>query len=132
MDAFRHAITWSEPFIICLVVFQVVIFGLTIFVGRRDGGLVPRVALMILIGGLVRSAEWINRWASEEWKSFCTQNYFDQKGIFVSIFLCAPLLIDSFIMLVLFLREAALLLVQVKRKELKNKGKASRRGKKDQ
>jgi hypothetical protein len=90
---------------------------------------------MIFIGGLVRSAEWINQWASAEWKSFCTQNYFDDKGIFVAIFLCAPLLIDSFIMLVLFLRESALLLVQVKRAQIKNKSKsekASRRGKKDQ
>lgn len=110
--------------------------ALTFYVGRRNCGLTPRVVMLLFIGLVVRSAEYINAWAAKEWQSFCTQNYFDQRGIFISIFLCAPLLIDSFMMLVMFLLEAAQLLVQVKKAELKKKrndAKASeRRGKKDQ
>uniref|UniRef100_A0A7S3L4C7 Transmembrane protein 18 n=1 Tax=Amphora coffeiformis TaxID=265554 RepID=A0A7S3L4C7_9STRA len=136
LDAFRHAITWSEPFILSVLAFQIVMFMLTLYVGRRDATLAPRVTMLVLIGVVVRSAEYINVWAAREWRSFATQNYFDQQGIFISIFLCAPLLLDSFIMLVMFLREAADLLIQVKRSEMKKKSKdakaAERRSKKDQ
>ena len=139
LDAFRHAITWSEPFILGLLAFQMTMFALTLYVSRRDVGTTPRIVLLVTMGVLVRSAEYINQWAAHEWSSFCTQNYFDARGIFVAIFWCAPLLLDAFIMLVLFLREAAQLLVQVKKAELRKKrqdAKATtatqRRSKKDQ
>lgn len=120
-----------------IIAFQIVMFALTLYVGRRNVSLTPRVVMLIFVGIVVRSAEYINSWAAGEWRSFCTQNYFDKQGIFISIFLCAPLLIDSFIMLVMFLREAADLLIQVKRSEMKKKSKdakaaATRRSKKDQ
>ena len=125
LDAFRHAITWSEPFILSLIAFQIIMFALTLYVAQRHVGLTPRVLMLIVIGIIVRSAEYVNRWAGTDgaWQSFCTQNYFDQRGIFISIFLCAPLLVNSFVMLVLFLREAAQLLIQVKKAELKQKNK---------
>ena len=135
LDAFRHAITWSEPFILSILAFQIVMFGLSLFVARRNVGLAPRITMLVFVGAVVRSAEYINQYAAEHWQSFCTQNYFDQRGIFISLFLCAPLLVDSFLMLVLYLREAAVLLVQVKKAQLKKKHKdavAQRRGKKDQ
>jgi TRAP-type uncharacterized transport system fused permease subunit len=133
IEAFRHAVTWSEPFIIGLIAFQVVVLVLSLYVTRPSVTLVPRVTMLIFIGVLVRSAEYVNEWAAREWETFCTQNYFDRGGVFISIFLCAPLLIDSFLMLILFLREAAQLLVQVKKAELTKKRKdAKRRSKKDQ
>ena len=142
-DAFRTAITWSEPFIVGLLTFQVFIFLCTIYVCRKDVSLAPRIILMVLIAALVRSAEYLNGWAARSWEEWgITQNYFDPRGIFVSIFLCAPLLVDSFIMLIAFLRESSTLLVQVKTAELKQKrkqkkkqeasGNPKRRGKKDQ
>ena len=111
-------------------------FALTLYVGRRDVTLTPRVMMLVFVGIVVRLAEHINSWAAREWRSICTQNYFDKQGIFISIFLCAPLLIDSFIMLAMFLKEAADLLIQVKRSELKKRHKdakaVERRSKKDQ
>lgn len=111
-------------------------FALTLYVGRRDVSLTPRVIMLVFIGIVVKLSEYINKLASREWESFATQNYFDQRGIFTSIFLCAPLLVDSFIMLVLFLREASQLLIQVKRAQIKKKRQdakaGERRGKKDQ
>lgn len=119
-----------------MIAFQVIMLALTIYVARRDVGLTPRITMLVFIGILVRSAEYLNKIAAREWSSFCTQNYFDQRGIFISIFLCAPLLLDSFLMLVMFLREAAQLLIQVKKAELEKKRKdakaAERQGKKDQ
>lgn len=66
-------------------------------------------------------------YAAYHWQDFCTQNYFDQKGVFMGIFLSGPLLLDSFIMLVFYLREASRLLVQVKTEELKRKKQAEKK-----
>ena len=136
LDAFRHAIAWSEPFIIGLVVFQIVMFALTLYVGRRGFNSTIRIALLIFVFVIVRAAEYLNTWGAHEWESFATQNYFDRQGLFIAIFWCAPLLVDAFIMLVMFLLEAAQLLVQVKTAQIKQKQRdakaTQRRKKKDQ
>ena len=123
LDAFRHAINWTEPLILGILSFQAIIFLCTLWVSRPNVSLVPRIILMVVMAGLVRSAETINSWAGRNWQGMSSQNYFDRGGIFISIFLCAPLLLDSFIMLICFLREASQLLVQVKTAELKQKRK---------
>jgi transmembrane protein 18 len=74
---------------------------------------------MIMIASVVRSAEYVNRVCSRNWEKLSTQNYFDPKGFFVLVMICIPLLMDSFIMLIAFLREAASLLIQVKTKQIK-------------
>ena len=117
--AFRSAITWSEPFIVALVAFQVVMLVLSVYVSRRDRGLAPRLTIMVIIAVTVKTSEYLNRIAAASWQSFCTQNYFDARGVFMSVMVCAPLLLDSLIMLLLFLREASQLLVQVKTTQLK-------------
>lgn len=120
-DAFRSAITWSETFILALVGFQIVMFLLTFWVSRKDRGLTPRITVMVLIFIVVRSAEWLNQMGNTHWQSFATQNYFDRKGIFVGIMLCGPLIVDCLMMLLSFVAEAGQLLVQVKKRELKQK-----------
>lgn len=116
--AFRYAITWSEPFVLGIVTFQVFMFLFTLYVSRKNQRLTPRVILMLLILGIVRMAERLNDMGAKKWQSFSTQNYFDRRGIFVSIMICAPLLLDSLLMMVLFLREASQLLVEVKTAQL--------------
>lgn len=121
--AFRHAITWSEPFVMALVAFQVVMFVVCIWASRRNRGLAPRIGVMVFIAVLVRSAERLNRLAARHWTSLATQNYFDAKGIFLSVMLCAPLLLDCLLMLFVYLREASQLLVQVKTAQIKKQRK---------
>ena len=104
-----------------LLAFHVVMLILCIRVTRADVGLVPRLTVMMTVGISVRLAEWLNQQGSQHWKQFATQNYFDERGIFAGLFFSGPLLIDSFIMLVLFLREASQLLIQVKKEEFKRK-----------
>jgi uncharacterized membrane protein YciS (DUF1049 family) len=129
-DAFRHAITWTEPFIVGLIVFHVVIFLSCLYVSRRNHTLGPRLVLMTFIAVTVKSAERLNHWAAAHWQQFATQNYFDARGIFAATLLCAPLLFDSFVMLVFFLREASHLLVQVKTEQLKRKKQQQQQTKK--
>lgn len=127
LQAFRSAITWEEPFIIGLVAFQVVMFVLCIYVSRPDRSLAPRLAVMITIASIIKCSEKINEYAAQNWESFCTQNYFDRRGVFMMVMVCCPLLLDSLIMLFLFLREASQLLVKVKTSQLKEKQKQQRK-----
>lgn len=130
-NAFLSAVTWTEPFIIGLICFQILMFILSLYVSRKNFALVPRVAVMLVIGIIVRTSEYANIWASSHWKTFATQNYFDHRGIFMSGMVCAPLLVDSLVMLLFFLREAAQLLVQVKtikmKKTARQKNKSSQK-----
>jgi hypothetical protein len=117
--AFRYAIRWTEPFVVGLIFFQMVLLVAALGVSRRGVGIAPRLVLMVTIGAIVRGAEYINAYCAKNWEAIATQNYFDTRGIFISVMLCIPLLVDCFIMLLFFLREASTLLVQVKRAELK-------------
>mmetsp|Transcript_24222 Transcript_24222/g.57159 ORF Transcript_24222/g.57159 Transcript_24222/m.57159 type:complete len:259 (-) Transcript_24222:249-1025(-) len=127
-DAFRSAIRWSENFIAGLICFHIFVFLLCLFVSKKNSGLAPRVGLMVFIGVVVRSAEWLNSLGDEHWESFATQNYFDNRGVFIGIMLCAPLLLDSLMMLLFFMKEASTLLVQVKRTEIQRKRKSASNG----
>jgi len=89
---------------------------------------------LVFIGIIVRSAEWINTQGAKHWEQFATQDYFDKRGIFIGIMLAAPLLVDSFMMLLFFMSEASSLLIEVKRneiKEKKNKKKSAKSNKQD-
>merc|ERR1712154_165941 len=121
LSAFSSAITWSEPFILYLIAFQVLMFFLCLWVSRKGCAMVPRLVLMTVVAIVVRSAELLNGYGARNWESFATQNYFDRSGIFIGIFLCGPLLLDCFIVLTLLIREASQLLVEVKKMELKKK-----------
>jgi len=101
----------------------VAMFFLCLWASSRQRTLTPRLAVLMLVGGLVRGGEYLNRIGAKHWKQFATQNYFDSRGVFCSIMLATPLLIDSFIMLCLLIRESAQLLVQVKRQEIKQRQK---------
>lgn len=88
----------------------------------------PRLAVMITIAIVVKGSETINEYAAQNWQIFCTQNYFDRRGVFMMVMVCCPLLFDSLIMLLFFLREASQLLVKVKTAELKKKLKQQKQG----
>lgn len=71
----------------------------------------------------MRSAEKLNDYGSENWEQFASQNYFDNRGVFVSLMISAPLLFISACMLVAIVREASSLLIDVKTREFKAKAK---------
>jgi transmembrane protein 18 len=119
VQAFRHAISWTEPFIVALLAFHVVMFLMSMYVARKNATLTARLGLMITIGVIVRLAERLNALGAQYWNSFATQNYFDGHGVFCSVMLCAPLMLDCIVMLLCFLREASQLLVQVKSTQIK-------------
>lgn len=123
IQAFRSAINWTEPFILGVVAFQVIMFVLALVVSRQNVGLGARLSVMIFIAVIVRTAERWNALCAQHWEQIATQNYFDKNGVFVAVVVCCPLLMDCLIMLLMFIREAAGLLVKVKSNEMRRKQK---------
>jgi hypothetical protein len=58
---------------------------------------------------------------ARHWRSFAGQDYFDSRGTFVSAVWCAPLVVLLTAMLAGFLYRSALLLVKLKRAELRRR-----------
>ena len=73
-----------------------------------------RARLPVAPVGLVYFAETINRLAGENWESFAGQQYFDARGVFVSVVFSVPLLFAAFFILINALRGAVKLLIEVR------------------
>jgi TRAP-type uncharacterized transport system fused permease subunit len=82
-----------------------------------------QMVLLLFVLGAVYCAEWINGLARSHWEEFAGQNYFDKRGVFVSIMFSAPLLGVAMFVLLNALRSASRLLIQVKRRELRAKAR---------
>lgn len=130
-QAFKAAITWSEPFILSLLFFHIFMFFVNIFV-MRSGNLVGRFLLIAFFAVVIRGAEVLNQYGSSNWEKFATQNYFDKNGVFVSLMLSAPLLLIAFIHLIVLLRESKNLLIEVKTLQLKDKLKKKSKQSRDE
>jgi len=124
-EAFTSAINFEEPFVRGLFALHAVVLVLVVLLRRVYPA---QVTLFVLICVLVGAAEPANRWAAENWRSFATQNYFDEHGVFTGLMFCAPLLLIGFGQLLGFLYEASSLLIKVKRAELRRKAAARAAG----
>jgi transmembrane protein 18 len=60
---------------------------------------------LILTASVVMAAESINGWAAQNWERFADQNYFDERGVFMSIIVGAPMLIFAAFVLVCYAAE---------------------------
>ncbi|KAI3937377.1 hypothetical protein MKW98_001948 [Papaver atlanticum] len=120
---FFHAIDWKEPWLIGLILFHVALL-LTTILSRKNINFQMCLFLVALAG--VYFAENINTILASNWKSFAGQNYFDPRGIFLSVLWSGPLLIISIIVLVNTLFSLCQLMVKWKRAELKHKARAAR------
>ena len=122
MQAFVHAIDWTEPLLIAILSFHAVL-TIAVLIGRHFFWL--QTCLFVFLLGAVYAAEALNAIAAEHWQTIATQNYFDKQGLFTGIVFCAPLLALALIQVVIMLVQASILLVKVKRAELMQKAKTS-------
>lgn len=115
MMGFFHAIDWTEQWLLGLGGFHLTLWILTIALRNSHDA---QMVLLLLILGAVYAAEYINKIARERWQDFATQNYFDPRGVFISVMYSAPLLCLALFVLLNALRLASKLLIQVKKKEV--------------
>ena len=113
---FTHAVNWSERWLVGLGCFHAFVW-LVALATRRNHDV--QAVMLVLILGLVYAAEWINSLGSEHWQAFAGQNYFDKRGVFISVMYSAPLLCCAMFLLLNALRLTSSLLIQVKRREIR-------------
>ncbi|KAF5837086.1 transmembrane protein 18-domain-containing protein [Dunaliella salina] len=114
---------YEEPWIITILVFQMVLLTLSIMT-RKKGGI--QAALFVFACVIIYMGERLNALGAKHWDRFATQNYFDQNGSFFTTIVSGPLLVLLFIVLVNYLLSCVKLLVEAKRKELKFKARQRR------
>ena len=120
---FVHAIDWMETWIQALGVYHLFLWIIVIGLRRWND---LQMCMLVLILGMVYCAEYINRLGAEHWREFAGQNYFDKRGVFISVMFSAPLLCLAMFILLNALRSASKLLIEVKRKELRAKARGTK------
>ena len=123
-QGFFHAIDWTERWLRLLGAYHLTLWCLVIGSRRSQDA---QMLLLFSILGSVYVAEYINVYAGQHWQEFSSQNYFDKRGVFISIMYSAPLLCASMFILLNALRSASKLLVAVKRQELKHNARKEKK-----
>jgi hypothetical protein len=115
---FVHAINWRERGVFLPLLLYALLLCVAV-AGRRHWWL--QAVLFCSVCGAVAVAPWANAWlaARGRWRALgFTQNYFDERGIFVIVVHCTPLLAIAFVQLLMAFFTSASLLIKAKRMEI--------------
>jgi hypothetical protein len=115
---FVHAVSWTEPWLMCLIVFHTSLLVLSI-VSRKHSNLQMGLFFLVLLG--VFSTERLNSFLQRHWRRFAYRPYFDSHGMFLSAVWSGPLLVVSSLILVNSLITFSTLVLKWKRAELKHR-----------
>ncbi|KAI8141623.1 transmembrane protein 18-domain-containing protein [Fennellomyces sp. T-0311] len=115
---FLDAIDWSQTWIRGLIGFHVLCFLTTICLRKRSTAL--SIYFFILLG-MAALAQPLNNLGKTHWEKFASADYFDESGLFIVSVYALPLVFNCFITLMLILKAAAGLLVEMKRAQIRGK-----------
>ncbi|MBN3296066.1 TMM18 protein, partial [Amia calva] len=90
-------VQWSEAWLVGLLLFHVACFVITIVTFRFYRLQIFHFLMMV---GMVYSAEYINEMAAMNWRLYSKYQYFDSRGMFISLVFSAPLLLNTIIIVV--------------------------------
>ncbi|GMI02715.1 hypothetical protein TrVE_jg6940 [Triparma verrucosa] len=148
-NAFTSAINFTEDgWWISLIIFFHVVTFLVILSSRKRSNF--QVFTFVVLAAITRGTEYINKYFRDCYVtsgvpivggcligSFSSQNYFDERGVFASVFWGGPMLVNLCALVFNMLWEAKELLIEVKTIEVKRKremrekeGKKKENGKK--
>ena len=122
---FYHAIDWkTDRWISAVLLFHLV--SLMCVVKWRHWEQF-QVRMFVILGACSFGAERMNGFLSKRWELFSTQNYFDERGAFVSVIWNAPLMVNLVIILVNFLRLTVKEMVKMKKAQMKRRFRESQK-----
>ncbi|XP_005914597.1 transmembrane protein 18 isoform X2 [Haplochromis burtoni] len=124
---FFMSVQWSEPWLIGLLVFHAVCLFLTLLTCKYYRA---QICHFLLVVGLVYSAEYLNELAARNWRFFSNFQYFDSKGMFISLVFSIPLLLNAVIIMVWVYRTFSTM-TELKTLQLKRKARREKREKND-
>ncbi|CAL8318117.1 unnamed protein product [Merluccius merluccius] len=122
---FLMSVQWSEPWLIGLLTFQAICFGLTLLTCRFYRLQICQFLVMV---AMVYSAEYLNELAAMNWRSFSNFQYFDSTGMFISLVYSIPLVFNTIFIVVIWVYRTFSTMTELKILQLKRK--AQREGRK--
>lgn len=114
--SFLSHVDWSERWLQVLIAFHILCFVLIILTRFYTN---IQAFLFVGLLAIVFFAESINEFAALNYKYFSRLQYFDSGGLFISLVVCLPILMNCFIMLLFWLYGAGTMLVKVKKAKLR-------------
>eukprot|EP01120_Amphizonella_sp_Union-15-10_P001944 TRINITY_DN12091_c0_g1_i1.p1 TRINITY_DN12091_c0_g1~~TRINITY_DN12091_c0_g1_i1.p1 ORF type:complete len:174 (-),score=9.79 TRINITY_DN12091_c0_g1_i1:55-522(-) len=126
---FLSAVEWTEPWLLGLIIFHLSWFSFILLTRK-----VPSVQIAAFLATLFFTfmSETLNGFGRRYWSFFSNTNYFDKRGLFISVVYGFPLLIVSLVALVNILIEVCNMMVVVKRAEMRSKLKQQKESKLEQ
>ncbi|GFR72518.1 transmembrane protein 18 [Elysia marginata] len=109
---YLETVDWSDPWFSGLLAFHVVMFGITAL--TRNHHTLQAIHFGILLM-LVYCAESLNELAARYWSVFSKQQYFDSKGLFISLVWSTPLLVNTLIIVMSWILTSSQLMVSAGR-----------------
>ncbi|RUS91602.1 hypothetical protein EGW08_000575, partial [Elysia chlorotica] len=109
---YLETVDWSDPWFSGLLAFHVTMFGITALTRNRHT--LQAIHFIILLM-LVYCAESLNELAAQHWSAFSKQQYFDSKGLFISLVWSTPLLVNTLIIVCSWILTSSQLMVSAGR-----------------
>ncbi|XP_074115304.1 transmembrane protein 18 [Cotesia typhae] len=117
---FLQSIEWKDPWLAILLAFHVAV-TMTALMTRNHANF--QIILFLILLLLVYFSESINEVAASKWMLFSKQQYFDSKGLFISIVFSVPILMNCMIMVASWLYQSSQLTTNLKRAQLRQRAK---------
>ena len=107
---FLNTIDWSERWLIGLIVFHLTTTTLILLTSRTSNF---QIVLFFILLTLCYASERLNELGSRYWRYFSMEQYFDSDGIFIGVVFSGPIILNSCLLLLLWLYESYLMIINV-------------------